>query len=231
MIVWLASYPRSGNSFFRLVLAKAFGVKSGSVYVEAPDREVTLAPEAEGAEPFASSRDPVFVKTHRLRETVEGPAIYIVRDGRDAIVSFAHLGGKQLLRFAGLDFEQIVVELIERPKEFGTWSDHVRAWTGRDGPTVIVRFEELVRDPVRVVGEAARATGVDVPLTPLGPAPSFGELRERAPELFRRGEVGAWRSELSAPLEEHFWRQNGAVMTRMGYARDHPADGSSAVST
>jgi hypothetical protein len=220
MIIWLASYPRSGNSFFRMVLAKAFGVKSGSVYVEAPDGEVTIAPEAKGAEPFASSPDPIFVKTHKLQEEVQGPAIYIVRDGRDAIVSFARYGGKHFPRFEGMDFEQIVVELMERPKGFGTWSNHVRAWTERTEPPVIVHFEELVRDPVRVVGEAISAVEVDVPLTPQGRAPSFAELQERAPQLFRRGEVGGWRGELSAPLEKKFWRQNAAVMKRMGYVRD-----------
>jgi hypothetical protein len=227
MIVWLASYPRSGNSFFRFVLAKAFGVQSGSVYVEGKDVEVAIAPEAKGVEPFLSLPGPTFVKTHKLREEAEGPVIYIVRDGRDALVSFAHFGGKNFPRFEGMSFEQIVVELIERPRGFGTWSDHVRGWTERDDRTVIVHFEELVRDPIQVVEDAVRAIEVDVPLTAQGPAPSFAELQQRAPQLFRRGQIGAWRSELSAPLEKKFWRQNGAVMKRMGYRRDHPAEAGS----
>src|SRR5688500_12909796 len=32
-VVWVASYPRSGNTFLRTVLHQCFGLKSGSVYV------------------------------------------------------------------------------------------------------------------------------------------------------------------------------------------------------
>ncbi len=32
MIVWLASYPRSGNTFFRIILNSIFGIKTYSVY-------------------------------------------------------------------------------------------------------------------------------------------------------------------------------------------------------
>jgi len=32
MIIWLASYPRSGNTFLRIVLNKCFNIKTYSVY-------------------------------------------------------------------------------------------------------------------------------------------------------------------------------------------------------
>lgn len=32
MIVWLASYPRSGNRFFRILLFHLYGIKTYSVY-------------------------------------------------------------------------------------------------------------------------------------------------------------------------------------------------------
>jgi hypothetical protein len=124
----------------------------------------------------------------------------------------------------------MLAALIKGPAgEFGTWSDNVRAWTGRDSRTVIVRFEELVRHPVRVVGDATRAVGV--PMTQVGPAPSFAELRERNPKVFRRGEIGAWRTELRAWLEKLFWEKHGSEMRRMAYPRDHPAGRMSGVST
>ena len=34
MIVWLASYPRSGNTFFRIVLNQLYGIKTTSIYNE-----------------------------------------------------------------------------------------------------------------------------------------------------------------------------------------------------
>jgi hypothetical protein len=32
MIVWLASFPRSGNTFLRIVLHRHFGIRSAVVY-------------------------------------------------------------------------------------------------------------------------------------------------------------------------------------------------------
>jgi hypothetical protein len=37
VILWIASYPRSGNSFLRVVLKAAFGLPSDSLYAEKSD--------------------------------------------------------------------------------------------------------------------------------------------------------------------------------------------------
>jgi hypothetical protein len=40
MIVWLASYPRSGNTFFRMLLHKIFGLRTHTLYSVANDAEL-----------------------------------------------------------------------------------------------------------------------------------------------------------------------------------------------
>ncbi|HEY2891184.1 MAG TPA: hypothetical protein VGJ31_11180, partial [Dongiaceae bacterium] len=76
MIVWLASYPRSGNTMLRAMLKQAFGASSYSMYDDPAD--IGMIPEvgcAVGHKPLETSfRDlyfreqgmiePVFVKTH-----------------------------------------------------------------------------------------------------------------------------------------------------------------------
>ncbi len=37
MIVWLASYPRSGNTFFRVILNSIFDIKTYSIYDDKGD--------------------------------------------------------------------------------------------------------------------------------------------------------------------------------------------------
>jgi hypothetical protein len=151
--------------------------------------------------------------------TDPAPALYIVRDGRDAIVSHAHyVAAEDTPRFRGLSFDRRVASLI-RPgvPAYGHWSRNVKRWRGREAPMTTIRFEELIRDPIRVVTRGCEELGVPLP-DPSGSVPSFDRLRERAPKLFRQGIVGSWRNEMPPRLQERFWRIHGAQMRALNYA-------------
>src|SRR5690348_9178270 len=82
-MVYLASYPRSGNTLIREYFAILQGRPQLSVYdgdiVGAPD--VALTPSLDHVE---------IIKTHRM-PSLEGPLIYLVRDGRNASLSFLYM--------------------------------------------------------------------------------------------------------------------------------------------
>lgn len=233
MIVWIASYPRSGNRFTRTVLRRSFSqTRIGNVYSQssesrlgAPDNEISLddaSPEL--VEELRASDDPVFVKTHRLADAEDdSPGLYLVRDGRDAVTSYARFAiAEGSPGFANRSFEDAAETLIsQNDREIGTWSMNVRAWTRRDAPTAIVRFEELIEDPVAALRHAAGLIGITLP-EDAKPPPTFEQLKSGAPQLFRRGQVGGWKSEMSARLEQHFWSAHGAEMLVLGYSRAHP---------
>jgi hypothetical protein len=229
MIVWIASFPRSGNNLFRAALYQIFGVKSGSVFPEprgadvAPD-DPSLHLSLDSIDSLRARKAPVFVKTHRLAEAHdESPAVYLVRDGRDSLVSYAHfVKAREEKAFRSLSYEEALTALLEREAHpYGSWSANVRAWTRRDAPTAIVRFEELVEDPGGAARGAVESLGVSLP-APTGELPSFDELHERNPIVFRRGKVGSWTSEMPPHLEERFWGLHGAEMLVMGYSREQP---------
>jgi Sulfotransferase domain len=229
VIVWIASFPRSGNNLFREALYRIFGVKSGSVFPEPLGADpflddVSLHLPEDSIDSLRELEAPVFVKTHRLSEADDpSPAVYLVRDGRDAYVSYAHFVRARGERaFTSLDYEGALATLIGREDHaYGSWSASVRAWTRRTGPTVIVRFEELVENPHTAVRDAAKFLGIPLGER-VGGMPSFRELHAQNPIVFRRGEVGSWRSELPPELEERFWRLHGAQMLALGYPRRHP---------
>ncbi|HRW76650.1 MAG TPA: sulfotransferase domain-containing protein, partial [Saprospiraceae bacterium] len=82
-MIWLASFPRSGNTFFRNVLYEVYGIESSTYHQEANY-------------PLEADYDQFdVVKTHLLPSQLV-PAdprikkVYIVREGRDALVSIAH---------------------------------------------------------------------------------------------------------------------------------------------
>jgi hypothetical protein len=184
-----------------------------------PPPELHGLPRAELLEMIRGRSEYFFIKTHRLSEARDpAPAIYIVRDGRDALVSQAHFV-EHRERFADHSFDARVARLIrEGMPNRSHWSENVRVWRTRPAPTALIRFEDLVVDPVSTVSSAFET--LDLPLRgTTGRLPSFAESRAQMPHIFRRGEVGAWREEMPPHLEERFWRLHGDEMRALGYRR------------
>lgn len=242
VIVWVASYPRSGNHLFLLTLRDRFGVDALGVIVEEdlrlgrppglPERPPKMAPwqlppgfrGLLGPDLLNAVRErpePYFIKTHRLAEAPDrAPAVYIVRDGRDALVSHAHfVEARDAPRFRGQPFRRRLADLIDPGiRAYGTWSRNVRAWRDRTGATEIVRYEDLVADPTAEVSRVCDRLGI--PLTAgRGSVTPFAELQADNPIVYRRGVVGAWRDEMPPDLERRFWGIHGAEMKALGYRR------------
>jgi hypothetical protein len=225
MIVWIASYPRSGNFFLRTVLWESFGrVKSGTLYSErlesfAAKRGYGFHVDSDLLARLTRSAEPAFVKTHALaRPDDDSPAIYLVRDGRDAVLSYARFAiATGASGFENRSIEEATEILIRRrDQEIGGWSENVRSWTRRDAPTAIVRFEELIDDPIGTIQSAVASIGVSLPEPHQAPS-SFTRLHEEEPVLYSRGKVGGWKSELPDQLQRLFWQLHGVEMLLMGY--------------
>ena len=96
MLIWLASYPRSGNSFARIALKHLFRLPTNSVYLNEDSPENRDLRDLIGQslditlEEMAAAAEPCFVRTHEMPADDDYPAIYLVRDGRDTLVSYAH---------------------------------------------------------------------------------------------------------------------------------------------
>jgi hypothetical protein len=239
VLVWVASYPRSGNTLTMLVIRNVFGIGRIGTALQpdldlgrlgralpsqadgawTPPVELTRLPKDELVEAIRASDETFFIKTHRLAEARDlAPAIYIVRDGRDSLVSQAHFVAEQG-RFADIPFEQRLTRLIDdgTPTR-GNWSENVKTWRARSAPTALVRFEDLVRDPPTTVAGAFAELGLPAPIAE-GRLPTFDEARAEMPRVFRRGEVGSWPDEMTPELERRFWTRHGETMVSLGYAR------------
>jgi len=225
-MIWLASFPRSGSTFLRIVLDEVYGIESSTFH-----REKDYPVDADYA-------DYPVVKTHLLPDELVPsarsiPAVYLVRDGRDCVVSLAHYR-KQLLAPES-DFEVNLQEAIEAAEgsHFGGWSEHVRQWSAR--ASLILRFEDLIVDPIGCV-ERIRPW-LDLPEPRVDRLPGFGDLKSKdfkygsgvqhgfdpaarehwRTAKFRRGRTGAWRDELPERLHLEFLHLHGTELIRQGY--------------
>jgi len=233
MIIWVASYPRSGNTFFRVLLNHHYNIHTYSVYDDKPLIERRVDWEVVGHLPrpmsvveMAHAQETFFVKTHELPAD-DFPAIYLVRDGRDSLISYAHY----ILTFEQKDKDQTVQQddfrntlygLIAYNASFGGWGPNVLAWAERPSLTTILKFEDLVisASPLSIVKKALDEVGYINNLSALSDEPpSFGKLHDQMPKFFREGRIGTWRDELPDDLHELFWDKHGTAMEKMGYLK------------
>jgi len=229
VIVWLASFPRSGNTFLRILLDRLYGVKSSTVYdVDGVARRlgegfVGYADRPASYAAMRASDEVHFVKTHRQRDAdvdETDRAICLVRDGRDSLVSWARMMSED--DPAGFDLR--LREMIERDTPIGTgsWGKNVLSWLQPAAPQrIVLRYDELIAEPIARVTEAMADLAPQLQRLEPADAPGFAELRQTDARFFRRGVVGSHRDELPADLHELFWSRagNAEAMALLGFAR------------
>lgn len=230
MIIWLASYPRSGNSFLRAVLYRVFGIRSNTVYSAAAgpsdvgqslDTMGQLVGQEEDRCDLAAWRADSrthFVKTHEMPPPGEAPAVVLVRDGRDAAVSYAHFilkTERNIDRPTKNLFHKTLRDVIAGDS-FGGWSRNVNAWIERSGSQSVVQFEALLKDPVNITAATLERLGIHRKTA--GTPPSFEELHAAIPWFFRSGKPGSWAEEMPSDLHRLFLERHGETLLRLGYS-------------
>lgn len=214
MIIWLASYPRSGNTFLRIVINRLYGHGVSTVYPVDGVLErlgghiVTAERTCVSLAEMRASPDVHFVKTHRRRDhdvcDVDA-ALYLVRDGRDALVSFAPQRSEE----APERYRDELRALIDRHTGgTASWGQNVLSWLQPHEPIrapVLIRFEDLTQDSVATVTDAVGRVAPNLLRQAEVALPAFDELHQLDRGFFRRGVVGSHRDEMPAELEELFW--------------------------
>jgi len=188
----------------------------------------------------------VFIKTHNAVAMVEGAptinfditraAIYALRNPLDVAVSYAH--------FSGIELDAAVAQMANadaylgsgerRVYEFlGSWSFHVASWLSiPHRPVLILRYEDMLGDPVRSFGRLATFLRLRPNPDQLRRAiemSSFEELAgqeqragfverpKTAERFFRAGRAGQWREALSADQVKSVIAAHAPMMMRFGY--------------
>lgn len=225
-MILLASFPRSGNTFLRNVLFDVYGIASSEFHMET-DKKVLKN--------FSSF--PV-VKTHLLphqlpKSLQSKKSVYIIRDGRDALVSIAH-HRKDIIAPGSNYYKNLAEAILARGGSFfGGWSVNVEKWTEK--ADIVIRFEDLIKDPL---GQIERLREImELPDPNLAKLPTFQSLKkgtphygsegknikntlqrkERADKFFRRGITGSYKDEMPKLIQLLFWLKNKKQMKANNY--------------
>lgn len=269
-ITWVASYPRSGNTWLRFLVAnclvdqefdwnKAMNSFAFELYYylkQMKDEGWTAEKVVETMRSVVKNQptgdrigERLFMKTHNAWSSDHpfaefgGPAVLIVRDPRDVLLSAVNF--HKLTRDADADPVAYAHRYIEHGSDpawinagYGTWYDHYRSWTAQaDFPVHVVRYETLKTDPVpallqlcdflgfevsqadaeRAVERTALAKLQDVERKARADG-SFGGLNEGY-QFFNTGQSGQSLDDLEPGLDDLFEQKFASELAELGYAR------------
>lgn len=199
MIVELVSYPRSGMQFLRMVCWYCFGIKTTSVYNEGGDFNYNALSS------YNPPRGIHFRKNHRQPSEVDdNPVVYLVRDGRASIVSYVKM-------MNGREYDAELAKRVidgedDQYGRVGAWGCHVANWLQDRRTCHIIRFQDLVTDPVGVV--SSMLGQFDIDHTRYDDPPGIEELVRDKPGSFTTGNPIGWRDYLDESDEHAFLRQH-----------------------
>jgi Sulfotransferase domain len=226
--IFVAGYPKSGNTWIQYLLA---GVIFGIDARLAPDSLIQdLVPDVHYKEVYKRYLTPTFFKTHDLPQPRHRKVVYLVRDGRDVMVSYFHhltaLGNR-------LDFFKLVAtgEGLFPCR----WPEHIEAWmTNPHGAQMItISYEMLKRDTITELQRICDFADLERERPMLESVvrnSTFEILREKEKKFgwansvwpkdkafVRRGKVGSFKDEMPASVLKAFMEQSEPTLKRLGY--------------
>jgi Sulfotransferase domain len=199
------------------VLNNVFGLRSTSVYKgetavfnEIADAVSVIGHDEQNsgdAQDATESEGLRLVKTHGM-PTDDSQSIYIVRDGRTALVSYYHYTK------SFVDEETRLEDVITGKHQPGSWSGHFHAWNPfKRERTLLVRYEDL-RDRN---DETCQKVGDFLQKQPLRKFDiAFSELQALNPRFFRASNDARSLEEIE-PFQHLFMEYHGSTMRELGY--------------
>jgi hypothetical protein len=205
-LVWIASYPKSGNTWVRFMACNLlFGRQESAAALN------TLAPDVHELGSGPDSAVPTgLLKTH-FAFTPRLPfadrtaaAIYVVRDPADVLASnfFYSQRSQRLADASHSEFDRYVDQFLQHRGDprwielgMGSWEDNVRSWltTPVDFPVLRLRYEDMIDDPLSACEAIARLLRPESPRADLKQAvdnSSFERMRDIERADVRNQRVG-----------------------------------------
>ena len=188
MILWLASYPKSGNTFLRSLLASYFYTKDGNfnfdllkkikqfpvnenftqIGIDIKNKYLVAENYIKAQEEINKSKKLTFLKTHssfckmfnkfnfsNLKNSLG--VIYIVRDPRNVVISFARHNSQSIETTSELLITDLATgnEKNEVEVYLGSWNFNYNSWKVYQNSKkyLLIKYEDLVNNTQKTFTE------------------------------------------------------------------------------
>ena len=191
MFIWLASYPKSGNTLVRSLLASYFFSKDGiynfsltenikqfptiklfeDLGIDITNEKEVIANYIRVQQSFNKKKSTQFLKTHSYLFNIENNAftdlnnslgaIYIVRDPRNVVTSFANHSSisvdesaDQLINEWAYGGNLDSLDRTAKTKVYiGTWGSNYKSWKSfkSQGKYLLIKYEDLISNKEEVL--------------------------------------------------------------------------------
>jgi hypothetical protein len=170
-----------------------------------------------------------------MRAQPRARLLFLLRDGRDVVDSalasnlVGSWGPRRVPHLHGVE-EQERLEFVTRFAYQWLWQTEVvqSAFASHQGPKHMVRYEDLLREPQRHVGELFEWLGLPLETaeaTALVERFAFDRIRARGPRQFHRSATpGAWRQNLRAEERAAVEKVLGEKLRELGYEDEARAE-------
>jgi hypothetical protein len=225
--VFIVGYPKSGNTLLQHIIAHlVYGVN------ESAGRTLVhlITPDVHGNSHYFRMNDRSFFKSHELPMPKHRNVIYIVRDGREATLSYYHM-----MRNMGHRVSHQDVYSGKVTRFGGDWHEHVGKWEANpyQANLLWLRFEDLTSDKIgelRKMCEFLELDRTDRELAEVEKLTSLEHMKRverrsdwkkanesvfKKPACFvRQGKTNSFRDEVDPGVLADFELRSGPVLQR-----------------
>ena len=237
--VFLVSYPKSGNTWTRFLVANLVYSEKQVDFSNVND--LTPDPEAMSKRRLAQVPRPRIIKSHQYFDPRYPRVVYIVRDPRDVVLSQYYFDIKRQAIPEKFPIEEFVSHFVraDRDHPYGSWGEHVASWfyvRGTSPSFLLVRYERLQSHGMQELARVAEF--LHIPPDPQrlsfaleqSSADRMRELEKQQAHLWsstretrkdkpfvRAAKAGGWKTELPQTCVAEMESAWGALMKELGY--------------
>ncbi|GAA0486481.1 sulfotransferase domain-containing protein [Salinibacillus aidingensis] len=239
--IFIASYPKSGNTWMRFLLANLIYSKQRIDFANIEDFIVDIYKRKNNE--IKRNNDINIFKTHsyfrpKFTKYKSNKVVYIVRDVRDVIISYYQYVQKR--KNTSIEFNDFYNQFLAGDIDnYGTWGENVGSWLGAskgNSNFLLIKYEDMLEDIYSEMIKVCDFLDLNVNKSELTMAiekSSFDnlqksevEVQNKAEELkntnqnikfFRSGKKGQWNDYLTKKQIEILESQYSNLLKKLGY--------------
>ena len=232
--VFLVSYPKSGNTWIRFILANL--IKNSEDELIDFHTAINYIPEiGVHNEVITMLQSPRLLKSHHTYDEKYPKVIYIIRDPRDVYVSYYHYLAKSLPE--NTTFSDFIRMKNLHPCK---WHEHVFSWLEKTNVALFLKYEDILENPydeiLKIVNLLNEVGGFNLQIDRIEHAiekSSLSEMKrleekngrpfkseeakQRASKFVRKGIKGDWKNHFSDLDQQYLIEEAGDLMKRFSY--------------